>query len=277
MIKRVNPYFLIPVSIFIASVFASRAATVDTISIHSNSMHKTFKCVVIQPTLSKKERSKPLPVVYLLHGYSGGYNNWIRRVPELVKYADQYKLLIVCPDGAYSSWYLDSPLDSSMKYETYIGEEVPAYIDEHFNTIKDRRGRAVTGLSMGGHGGLLLGFRHADRFGAAGSMSGALDLNSFHRSYNISKLIGDTVNYINNWNQYSVINIIEQYPKDSLRLIIDCGTEDSFYPINKKVHEKMLKLKIPHDYVERPGKHDWAYWANAIRYQLLFFANYFGF
>lgn len=261
---------------FILTIFSSaHAASVDTISITSTAMNKTFKCVVIKPTLSKKERSAPLPVVYLLHGYSGGYNNWIRRVPELTTYADQYRLIIVCPDGGHSSWYFDSPVDPSMKYETYIGEEVPAYIDQHYNTIKDRRGRAITGLSMGGHGGLLLAFRHADRFGAGGSMSGAVDLSQLRKSYDISQRIGDTANYANNWNTYNVMNIIAQYPKDSLRLIIDCGTSDFFYADNKNLHQKMLQLKIPHDYIERPGKHDWAYWANAVKYQLLFFATYF--
>ncbi|MFI5130068.1 MAG: esterase family protein, partial [Chitinophagales bacterium] len=68
---------------------------------------------------------------------------------------------------------------------------------------------------------------------------------------------------------------VENYPKDSVAIIIDCGTEDFFYGINHALHEKMVKLKIPHDYIERPGKHDWYYWANAVRYQLLFFRNYF--
>lgn len=262
--------------IFILTIFSStNAATVDTISIHSAAMNKTFKCVVIKPTVSKKEKATPLPVVYLLHGYSGGYNNWIRRVPELTTYADQFRLIIVCPDGGHSSWYFDSPIDPSMKYETYIGEEVPAYIDQHYNTIKERRGRAITGLSMGGHGGLLLAFRHAGRFGAGGSMSGAVDLGQLKKSYDISQRIGDTSNYAGNWNTYNVMNIIEKYPKDSLRLIIDCGTADFFYGDNKSLHQKMLQLKIPHDYIERPGKHDWAYWGNAVKYQLLFFADYF--
>lgn len=72
-----------------------------------------------------------------------------------------------------------------------------------------------------------------------------------------------------------MINVIENYPKGSLAIIIDCGTEDFFYGINYDLNEKMMKLKIPHDYIERPGKHDWNYWANAVKYQLLFFRTYF--
>jgi S-formylglutathione hydrolase FrmB len=196
-------------------------------------------------------------------------------VPELKEYADQYQMMIVCPDGGNSSWYFDSPVDSTMKYETYIGKEVPGYIDEHYKTIKDRKARAITGLSMGGHGGLFLGFRHADYFGACGSMSGGVDLNFSRNKFDVVKRIGDTINYASNWKNYSVINVVENYPKDSLAIIFDCGTEDFFYNNNHALHEKMVRLKIPHEYIERPGKHDWAYWRNAVEYQLLFFSNYF--
>jgi S-formylglutathione hydrolase FrmB len=251
----------------------SKSAKVDTVSIYSNAMHKPFNCVVIKPDNYKKKRS--FPVLYLLHGSSGDYSNWIKRVPAVKRYADEYDMLIVCPDGRSYSWYLDSPVDSSMKFETYIGTEVPAYIDSHYSTIKDRRGRAVAGLSMGGHGSLFLAFRHAAVFGACGSMSGLVDLYSSRSKYELIKRIGDTVTNAENWKKFSAINFIESYPKDSLAIIIDCGTDDVFYSINRQLHEKMLQLKIPHDYIERPGQHDWNYWANAIEYQLVFFKKYF--
>src|SRR6476469_2655141 len=132
--------------LFILLFSDTRAARVDTVSIYSMAMHKAYKCVVIRPDSKAKEK---FPVVYLLHGYSGSFDNWIRKVPEIAKYADDLHLIIVCPDGDYSSWYYDSPIDPSMKFETYVGKEVPAYIDTHYNTIKDRRKRAITGLSMG--------------------------------------------------------------------------------------------------------------------------------
>ena len=257
------------------------AATVDTISIYSNAMHKDFKCVVIKPDSYKKftrrgGKKNTYPVVYLLHGYDGWYSNWIIRVPQLKEYADQYNLMIVCPDGGKSSWYFDSPIDSSMKYETYIGKEVLDYIDAHYNTIKSRTGRAITGLSMGGHGALFLAFRHAEIFGACGSMSGGVDLNYSRNKFDIMKRIGDTIRYADNWKKYMVMNVIESYPKDSLAIIFDCGVNDELYAVaNRKLHEKMLLLKIPHDYTERPGKHEWAYWRNSIQYHLLFFKNYF--
>ena len=249
------------------------AARVDTVSIYSKAMQKEFKCVVIVP--DDTGNTSKWPVVYLLHGYSGNYSNWITKVPALKRYADEYRLMIVCPDGGYSSWYLDSPIDPAMRYETYIAVEVPAYIDKHFPTIGDRSGRAITGLSMGGHGGLFLGFRHAGYFGACGSMSGGVNLYATRNKFDLIKRVGDTSNNGSNWKKFSVMSAVEQYPEDSLAIIFDCGTEDFFYEDNHALHDKLLRLKIPHEYIERPGKHDWKYWSNSVQYQLLFFSNYF--
>lgn len=254
------------------------AATVDTVNIYSNSMHKSFRCVVIKPTIPK-HKSISFPVVYLLHGYSGNYSNWITKVPALKEYADEYRIMVVCPDGGFSSWYFDSPVDSTMKYDTYISKEVPSYIEEHYPVIKTRNGKAIAGLSMGGHGSIYLGLKHPDIFGACGSMSGGVDMSTLHTRYDVSKRLGDTVTHADNWNNYSVMHLVEQYKKqdqsDSLAIIFDCGTGDIFFNENHALHQKMLQLNIPHDYTERPGKHDWNYWANAVKFQLLFFSNYF--
>lgn len=264
----------IAISIALAFFFLdARAATVDTVSIYSAAMKKEFRCVVIKPDTYIEK--KAFPAVYLLHGHGGSYWNWIRRVPELAGYADQYQVLIVCPDGTRSSWYLDSPVDSSMQFETYIAKEVPAYIEGRYNTIRDRRARAITGLSMGGHGGLFLGFRHPELFGACGSMSGALNIEQLKGDYELGLRLGDTARNGRLYRELSVMKIIEQYPRDSLAIIIDCGTEDFLIGMSRNAHQKMLSLKIPHEYIERPGKHDWKYWGVAIQYQLLFFRNYF--
>src|SRR5690242_3080486 len=85
------------------------AAIVDTVVIHSNAMHKDIKCVVIKPD-SYKNKKNVYPVVYLLHGYDGWYSNWIIRVPQLKDHADDFQLMIVCPDGDTSSWYFNSPI-----------------------------------------------------------------------------------------------------------------------------------------------------------------------
>ena len=260
--------------LLVVFIKVSFASTVDTVNIYSNSMHKNIKCVVVKPEVAKKGNEQ-FPTVYLLHGFSGNYTNWIKQVPQLKKYVDDYKLIVVCPDAAYSSWYFDSPVDSTMRFETFVAQEVPQYIEAHYPAIKDRKARAITGLSMGGHGGLFLGFRHADFFGACGSMSGALVIKYITKGYDVAKRLGDTLTNAKYYDSLSIMHEMEHYPKDSVAIIMDCGTEDFIISMSRMAHAKMLELKIPHDYTERPGKHDWNYWSTAIQYQLLFFRNYF--
>ena len=69
-----------------------------------------------------------------------------------------------------------------------------------------------------------------------------------------------------------MLNLVE---KNKLKLIIDCGVDDFFIDVNRKLHDKMLTLKINHDYIERPGKHNIDYWENSLKFQLLFFNNFF--
>lgn len=253
------------------------AATVDSIALPSRAMQKNLTCIVIKPQSydDRNNSTKRYPVVYLLHGYSGWYSNWIIRTPELKDLVDREQVLIVCPDGGYSSWYWDSPVDTASRYETYIATEVPEQIDRLYRTIADRKGRAITGLSMGGHGGIYLGFRHATFYGACGSMSGAVDLSFSKNKYDIAKRIGDTTSHKQNWYDYSAIAAIDAPLKQPLSVIIDCGLDDHLFQANRNLHEKMIRMKIPHDYIERPGKHDWNYWRNAVNYQILFFSRYF--
>ena len=249
-------------------------ASVDSISVFSKSMSKNIQCIVITPSEYLKTDIR-FPVVYLLHGARGNFSNWATKVPDMQELADINQVLIVCPDGATNSWYFDSPIDSSFRYETHIAKELPVYIDANFRTIADRQHRAITGLSMGGHGALFIAFRHAAIFGACGSMSGALDIRMIPRSYGIDKVLGDVKTNTAYYLDWSMSSIVEKYPADSLAIIMDCGAQDFISYMTKGLHAKMVKLKIPHDYTERPGRHDWLYWSRAVRYQLLFFKEYF--
>jgi Predicted esterase len=248
------------------------AAVVDTVQTTSAAMQKKIKAVVITP--EDYSSAKELPVVYLLHGYSGDYKDWVTKVKDLVKLVDQYNLIVVCPDGA-NSWYFDSPIDKKSQYETYISSELVSWIDKNYKTIKNRKGRAITGLSMGGHGALYLAFRHQDIFGAAGSMSGGVDIRPFTNNWEIVSWLGKYAENPENWEKNTVVNLLNLLTPNSLALIVDCGTEDFFFQVNKNLHEQLLYRNIPHDYIARPGSHNWNYWSNSIKYQLLFFSDFF--
>ena len=254
--------------------FSAQAAQVDTIQVFSASMNKNIKTCVIVPDNYKKSKKK-FPVVYLLHGYSGNYGTWVKSFKEVSQQVDRYGFIAIGVDGNYSSWYFNSPIDPTFKYETYIIDELVPFIDKKYKTIASREGRAISGLSMGGHGSLYLSLKHQDVFGAAGSMSGGVDIRPFSEKWNIKKRLGAINDFPDNWEKNTVVNLIELNQNNNLKLIIDCGVDDFFIDVNRELHQKMLALKIDHDYIERPGKHNIDYWENSLKFQLLFFYNFF--
>ena len=253
--------------------FQAQAASVDTIVTRSASMKKDIKAVVILP--DNYDKSTSYPVVYLLHGAGGNYADWIKNVPEIKEDVDLYQFIIVCPDGNVTSWYFDSPIDPTWKYETYVSSELINSIDKKYSTIKNRSGRAITGLSMGGHGALSLAFKHQSVYSAVGSLSGGVDLCPFPNNWNISKRLGAYAEYPDRWKSNSVVNMIYMLTPNSLDIAIDCGVDDFFYAANVKLHDLLRYNNIPHDFSSRPGAHTWDYWRNSIHYQFLYFKRSF--
>lgn len=255
---------------FVLFVFSLQAAVIDTLSVYSPAMKKNVQVVVISP----EKRQSPQPVVYLLHGHGGNEHTWLSTQPALPRIADRDGMIFVCPDGK-DSWYWDSPKDPSFRYETFVSKELVDYIDSCYPTRKDRSGRAITGMSMGGHGAMWLSLRHKDVFGAAGSTSGGLDIRPFPTSWGMSNHLGEKNGNQDIWDAYTVINQVDRIQNGDLALIIDCGYDDFFFQVNNDFHQKLLKNKIDHDFLVRPGNHNRIYWNNSIEYQLLFFRKFF--
>lgn len=260
--------------LFILLSGSAFGAKVDTVKTYSASMQKEIYALIVTPDNYSKTNS--YPVAYLLHGYSGDYqNSWAADVYGILGLTDLYNMIYVIPDGGFSSWYFDSPIDPACRYETYISKELVEFVDKNYSTIASPQGRAITGLSMGGHGALYLAFRHQDIFGAAGSMSGGVDIRPFPNNWDIPKRLGTYADLPENWEKNTVINMTHLLTPNSLAIIIDCGTEDFFYEVNCRLHEKLKYNNIPHNFISRPGGHNAEYWKNAIKYQLLFFNDFF--
>ena len=260
----------------IASCFSVivSAAEIDTLVVYSKSMDKNIKNVIITPD-KYKEKGTRYAVIYLLHGAGGNHKSWMEKTPELKTYADLYNVILICPDGDKTSWYFDSPVDKSMQYETYIAEELVAEVDAVFYTDATAEHRAITGYSMGGHGALYLAFKHSNIWGTAASMSGGVDIRPFPLNWDLSKRLGEYSEAPENWEKNTVINMVYLLNGENLNFLIDCGVDDFFYNANLRLHQKLLERNIPHDYIERPGGHTNQYWRNSIKYQMLFFNDFF--
>ena len=271
--KKINHIFFL---YFIIFCFAKSIGQIriDTTKVFSASMNKMVPNLVVLPDSYDTQKEK-CPVIYLLHGAGGDYKYWLDRNPEIKKYVNDYNIILVCPDAGNTSWYFDSLNDSSMRYETYISKELVLAIDKQYNTLVTRQSRAIIGGSMGGHGAFFLSFRNLTVWGAAGSMSGGLDLRPFSENWDISKRLGSYATNKEVWNANSVINMVYLIGGSDLELIFDCGTSDFFYDANKRMHQKLLERNIPHTYIERPGVHNTKYWAEALKYQFFFMNNFF--
>ena len=246
----------------------------DTVEIMSQKMGRKIKTVVIVPEqyADPDLQEEQYPVLYLLHGAYGCYSDWPTRT-NLDDMASDYGVIIVCPDGQ-DSWYFDSPIDPKMQFETFISKELVDYVDNNYRTIPTPGMRAITGLSMGGHGALFVGFRHPDVFHSCGSMSGGVNICHFPDNWHIKDRLGEYKSNQQLWESHSVIGLVENL-KPGQNITIDDGVNDIFIKENNALHEALLKKGIAHDYTVRPGEHTWSYWTNALDFQILFFSKCF--
>ncbi|RRB02528.1 alpha/beta hydrolase [Larkinella rosea] len=267
-----------------------RAAKVDTLEIQSTAMKRTLRAAVILPERYGEKKSRKanqlFPVLYLLHGGTGGFRDWLTKTPDktlLHRLADHYNLIIVTPDGDPTSYYFDSPLVASSQFETFISKEVVEKIDNTYRTIRDRKGRVIAGLSMGGHGAMFISSRHPELYAAAGSMSGVMNINTAtwkvaadfakSRAENLARLLGPPKEGNAPYPGLTMVTLADRLKSNSLPLIFDIGVDDFLIEGNRDLHRQLVENKTPHDYTERPGAHTWEYWENALPYQVLFFSK----
>lgn len=273
---------IVLIAAFLCSSFLSYGAKVDTLQIPSAAMGKTYKAAVILPNSYAKSKVS-FPVLYLLHGAYGHFGDWLKSTPDkklVQNLSDQYNLIIVMPEGETFSFYLDSPVNKESQFETYITKEVIQKIDKTYRTITDRKGRVISGLSMGGHGALSLSAKHPDLFCAAGSMSGAVDMGVMLNRDSATEVVklmhpvfGDKSNDVELYKQNAVLGMVDKIKANKLALIIDCGVDDFLIEPNRELHRRLLYNKVAHDYTERPGAHTWEYWENALPYHVLYFSK----
>ncbi len=126
----------------------AQAARIDSLSISSPKIPQPMAVKVVVPD-ALPAGAHAFPVVYMLNGYDGDCNQWLKGTPELPALADRYGMLMVLPSGM-DSWYVDSPLRPDMQMASFITDELIPEIDRRYSTDTSRR--AITGLSMGGHG-----------------------------------------------------------------------------------------------------------------------------
>ena len=252
-------------------VLCCKAEKID-INVKSKSMNKVVSGYVITPDSYKSNTDKLYPCVYLLHGYGGSKNSWLYVKKNLQQISSKYNFVFVLPDVG-NSWYIDSPVNKNSKYETFVAKELVEYINANFRVIKDRKGRGITGISMGGHGAISLAFKYPDTYGACASTSGALNILDLKDTKFFQNVINK--NDVEEFKKNSALYLADKLEAGKLRIHIDCGSEDFLFKQNQTIHNKLLERKIPHNYFVFPGAHTVPYWINSIDYIMIFFDKFF--
>lgn len=206
---------------------------------------------------------EPVPVLYLLHGLRGDCTVWERRT-ALERYATGRGLAVVMPE-VRRSFYADEAVGED--YWTYLTEELPQLLHRTFRLSTAREDTFVAGLSMGGFGAMKLALHHPERFAAAASLSGALDLTTLDLEQAPGRL-RDRV-----WegrdlqgSDDDLLGLMGSADVSALpQMFVDCGTEDFLLEHNRRFIAAAEQRGAPLRSRLRPGDHTWEFWDEGIR------------
>lgn len=252
---------------------ANRVLDVQNAKFASKLMAREMPYRVIVPTsyTDPKKSGDRYPVLYLLHGLFGHFDNWTDKA-KVAEYAGNYDFIIVTPEGG-DGWYTDSATVQNDKYESYIVKELIPEIDKKFRTVPNREHRAIAGLSMGGYGAIKFGLKYPEMFSLVGGFSGALDgplRGQDHKNWrpSIMSVFGGDDSQIRKDNDvYRLVRNVTVESVNRLPFIyLDCGTEDVVnFQNNRDFAGLLLEKKIPHEYRELPGAHTWTFWDEQVQ------------
>ncbi|HNT36986.1 MAG TPA: alpha/beta hydrolase-fold protein, partial [bacterium] len=251
------------------------AAEVYMLTHKSSALQKETSLNIILPNGLKQDER--YPVLYLLHGAYGCYRDWAERT-DIETYADGYEMIIVMPDGGQFGWYVDSPLEATSAYETYITKDLIEAVDRLLPTIASRDARGICGLSMGGHGAMSLAAKHPDLFSSASSLSGILRISAHPEKWHIAARLGSFETASAHWIANSVYDLAQRFLDTDVQLLFDCGVDDTgtgAIQDARDCHERFNELGVQHIYNENPGAHSWQYWDDHIQEHLDFHADNF--
>lgn len=257
----------------LAKSVAAKSVPPENYSLNSKLMGRAMSYRVVLPPHYSDPRARfgNIPVVYLLHGLTGHFDNWTDKT-KLIEYAATHRLIIVTPEGD-NGWYTDSVSAVNDKYESYIVKELIPEIDKNFRTLADRRRRVIAGLSMGGYGAIKFGLKYPEMFSLVGSFSGALGATAFTEKNggNIGKGIDTIFGAVDSETRTSndIFKLVRDSSAEKIKampfIYQSCGTEDFLIQNNRDFLTLLNEKKVPHEYRELPGGHTWAFWDDQVR------------
>jgi S-formylglutathione hydrolase FrmB len=206
------------------------------------------------------------PVLYLLHGLTDDHTAWTRYT-SIERYAAARGLAVIMPQ-VHRSFYADET--HGLKFWTFLSEELPGVVADFFRVSTRREDTFVAGLSMGGYGALKWALQQPERFAAAASLSGALDLAYIYewdKRPHMRELIGRVfAEHPVAGTGDDLLHLLDAADPAALpKLMLRCGTEDHLVAQNKRFVTACADREIPLDAEFGPGAHEWSYWDRQIQ------------
>lgn len=239
-----------------------------TMQFHSQTLGKQTSLAIILPD----EAPPPFKTLYLLHGWSDDHSAWLRQT-SIERYAIREQIAVVMPNVDLS-FYTDMVYGSP--YFTFLANELPERLARLFPLSDKREDQFVAGLSMGGFGAFKWALHNTERFQAAASFSGALDLKSLleapipERIPHMKAVFGESLSLHQSGGD--LIALLKTSIAEKIKLphlYQYCGTEDFLYDINTSFLEETRQVGASLVYSEGPGGHTWDYWDRCIDNWLL--------
>ena len=215
---------------------------------------KTFRIYIPD----KQKPNELFPILYVLHGAYCDSSAWIEQT-KIEELAEDYRMILVFPDGEQFGWYVDSPYEKDSQYEAYIIKELIPLIDNKFPTIAKREGRSIMGASMGGHGAMTLAEKHPELFCSVSSFFGILKLTNHPDKWNIAEKLGLYEENKMLWEENSAYEQAEKLKGKDIKIFFDCGKDDTETGAifdNRAFDQRLTELSIPHIWKEKEGGHN---------------------
>jgi putative tributyrin esterase len=269
--NRLHILFSLIIAVLIADAGLLAQPIVRVDSFYMPSLGRTMKISILLP--ATYDQKNHYPVLYLLHGHSGGHDDWLMRT-KLKEYTQSVPLIVVMPD-AENSWYVNSVEEPNDRFEDYLVKDLPHYIQKLYSVDTTRQ--AIAGLSMGGYGALMLALRHPSLYKFSGSLSGAI---TYPRGMNdttrpaerslvpsLRKAFGTKSDGFRN--AHDLFSLYRQTPKDLLPyMYMVIGTQDvyrNFLPAHRAFTDLLRTYGAAYEYHELPGGHSWQFWDKEIQ------------
>lgn len=241
--------------------------TMEDNEIQSAALGSNVTYRVIRPTMMLAD--KKLSVVLLLHGAGEDYRSWSNH--STIADLATHNVLLIMPNGGNSYW-INAASGSHLRYEDYVADELLPDVRRRYPTAStDPRHTAIIGISRGGYGAFVLGFKHPQTFGYVGGISPAVDLperefswKHFSSSIGIRSTFGPMGSATRRDNDPFLLVSGQRTNFADRFFDVECGDQDVLASVNARFAKELQRSVRPGIVTTGTGRHDWDFWNRMI-------------